>query len=113
MNWTVYKALLGETTQQVDPRAQMMQMIFTFIILGVIFYVVAIRPQSKKAKEHSEMMKTLKAGDKITTTGGVVGIVVSVKDGSVTIRSADSKLEILKSAIGEVIAEKSASAAQS
>ena len=72
------------------------------ILMGVIFYFLLIRPQSKKAKEHAELLKVLKPGDKILTSGGVVGVVVTLKDKTVTIRSADSKFEVLKSAITEV-----------
>ena len=48
------------------------------------------------------MLKALRAGDKIVTTSGIIGVVLSIKDKSVSIRSADTKLEILKSAVAEV-----------
>jgi preprotein translocase subunit YajC len=73
------------------------------ILLMVVFYFVLIRPQQKKAKQHAELLKTVKPGDKIVTSGGVIGIVISVKEkGGVTIRSADAKLEITRSAIAEI-----------
>jgi len=68
----------------------------------VIMYVIMIRPQQKKAKEHAALLKTLKAGDKVITSGGVLGVVVAVKDRSVSLRSADSKLEVLKSSVSEI-----------
>lgn len=83
----------------VNPLAQLVPL----ILLMVVFYFILIRPQQKKAKQHAEMLKTVKAGDKIITSGGVIGIVVSVKEkGGVTIRSADTKLEITRSAIAEI-----------
>ena len=72
------------------------------LILLVIFYVALIRPQQKKAKEHAEMLKAIRPGDKIVTTGGVVAVVVTVKEKTLNIRSADSKFEITKSAIAEI-----------
>ena len=69
---------------------------------GTGFYFILIRPQSKKAKEHAEMLKTVRPGDKIITSGGVVGVVVSVKEKTLSIRSADSKFEITKAAITEI-----------
>jgi len=72
------------------------------VILIAIFYFMTIRPQSKKAKEHSAMLNGMKPGDKILTSGGLVGTVVSVKDKTVAIRSAETKLEVLKSAITEI-----------
>jgi preprotein translocase subunit YajC len=77
-------------------------MVMMFVFFGVVMYVVMIRPQQKKAREHDRLMKSLKPKDKIITSGGVVGIVVSVGEKSVTIRSADTKLEVLKSAVTEI-----------
>lgn len=72
------------------------------LIMIVIFYFVLIRPQQKKAKEHEELIKTLRAGDRVTTTSGIVAVVISVKEKTVSIRSADSKLEVTKSSITEI-----------
>jgi preprotein translocase subunit YajC len=95
-----------------NPTAQMLQMLGTFAILGVIFYFLMIRPQQAKAKEHAALLKALKPGDKILTTGGILGVVITVKDKSLSIRSADSKMEIVKSAVSE-ITDKSSSATES
>ncbi len=73
------------------------------VLMIVIFYFVLIRPQQKKAKEHDLLLKGLKSGDRIVTSSGIVGIVISVKDKSVSIRSADSKLEVTKASVTEVI----------
>jgi len=78
--------------------AQMMPM----IILLVVFWVILIRPQMKKQKEHAQMLTTIKRGDKIVTNGGIQGIVLSVSDKGVSIRSADSKLDIVKSAVSDI-----------
>jgi preprotein translocase subunit YajC len=72
------------------------------VLMVVVFYFLLIRPQQKKARDHAELLKTVKPGDKIITSGGVVGIVVSVREKQVTIRSADTKLDITKSAIAEI-----------
>lgn len=88
--------------QQPSPTAQMIQMLVMFGIMGVMFYFVLLRPQQKKAKQHAELMKGLKAGDRVLTSSGIVGVVVSVKEKTVTIRSADTKLELLKSAVTEI-----------
>ena len=77
-------------------------MLGMFAIMGLMFYFLMIRPQQKKAKEHQNLLAKLKAGDKVITSAGVIGIVTSVKDKTVTIRSADSKMEVLKSAVTEI-----------
>lgn len=65
--------------------------------------MLLFRPQQKKAKEHAAMLKAVRAGDKIVTSSGIVAVVVTVKDKTLSIRSADAKLEITKSAIAEII----------
>ena len=50
------------------------------ILIFVIFYFFLIRPQQKKAKEHKTMVANLKRGDKIITTGGIVGRVERIID---------------------------------
>ena len=87
----------GET-QQSNPFAAIVPMVLLFIV----FYFVLIRPQQKKAKQQAEMLKTVKSGDKVVTTSGIIATVITVKDDSVSIRSADAKFEITKGAIAEI-----------
>jgi preprotein translocase subunit YajC len=71
-------------------------------LLMVVFYFVLIRPQQRKAKDHAMLLKAVRAGDRVITTSGIVGVVLSVKEKTLSIRSADSKFEITKSAIAEI-----------
>ena len=87
---------------QPNPSGQMFQMLGMVVFFIVVMYFIMIRPQQKKAKEHDRLLKSLKPKDKIVTSGGVVGIIVSVGERSITIRSADTKLEVLKSAVTEI-----------
>jgi preprotein translocase subunit YajC len=80
-----------------------------FVFLFLIMYVILIRPQQKKAREHDALLKKLKVGDRVSTNGGIIGVVVGLKDNKVSIRSADSKLEMLKGAVTEVLVEKPSS----
>ena len=73
------------------------------ILKVVIFDFLLIRPQQKKAKEHTKMVDALKSGASVVTRGGVVGTVQSVKDATVSIRSLESKFEVEKFAIERVI----------
>jgi preprotein translocase subunit YajC len=86
-----------------EQKKAMFMQLGMMVFFGIIFYVMLIRPQQKRAKEQAKMLNELKAGDKVTTTSGIVGIVVGIKDNSVTLRSGESKLEITKAAIGEVV----------
>ena len=72
------------------------------LIIGV-FYLLLIRPQQKRQRELQETISKLKAGDRVVTTGGVIGTITSVKDTSFLIRSADkSILEIRRSAVAGI-----------
>ncbi|NBQ24210.1 MAG: preprotein translocase subunit YajC [Verrucomicrobia bacterium] len=77
-----------------------------FIFIFLVMYALIIRPQQKKAKEHDALLKQLKAGDKVATSSGIVGVITNIKENSVSLRSADSKLEILLPAIDRVLKEK-------
>ena len=96
-------AMLAQGVPAEDPKKTMFMQVGMMVFFGIIFYVMLIRPQQKRAKEQAKMLGELKAGDKVTTTSGIVGVVVGIKDNSVTLRSGESKLEIAKAAIGEVI----------
>jgi preprotein translocase subunit YajC len=72
------------------------------VLLVAVFYLALIRPQQKKTKEHAALLKTVRSGDKVVTSSGIVAVVVTVKEKTVTIRSSDAKLEITKSSIAEI-----------
>ena len=76
-------------------------MVVTFGIVIVLFYFFLIRPQRKKEKETQKMRSAVQVGDEITTVGGIVGRVVSIKDDTLIIETgADrSKIRVKKWAI--------------
>jgi preprotein translocase subunit YajC len=84
-----------------------MGMFVPMILMVVIFYFLLIRPQQKKAKEHTKMVNALKSGASVVTRGGVVGTVQSVKETTVSVRSLESKFEVEKHAIERVISNNS------
>jgi len=68
------------------------------ILIFVIFYFFLIRPQQKKVKEHKAMVESLKRGDKVVTSGGIVGTVERVIDNEkVEVQIADNvNVEIIR-----------------
>jgi preprotein translocase subunit YajC len=58
------------------------------ILMFVVLYFLMIRPQMKRAKEHKQMLEALSKGDEVITSGGIVGKVVKVGDGYVTLEVA-------------------------
>src|SRR5438067_3211569 len=76
------------------------------ILIFGVFYLLLIRPQQKKQRELQATIAELKTGDKVVTTGGVIGVIIAVRDTSFLIRSADkSILEIARSAVAGVDSE--------
>ncbi len=74
------------------------------ILMFVVFYFLLIRPQQKRQKEHSEMVKNLKKGDRVVTTGGIIGTVQTLQDDYLVLKvgDQDTKIEVLRSAVQEV-----------
>ena len=81
------------------------------LLLIPVLYLVMIRPQQKRQKQWQEMLKSLKAGDRVNTAGGIRGIILSIKDDVIIIRVAPDnlKLEIAKSAIASVTTQENSS----
>ncbi|MBI3851688.1 MAG: preprotein translocase subunit YajC [Verrucomicrobia bacterium] len=99
---TTFLAEAGAAPAQKPAPPPVWTNIVPLLLMVVVFYFILIRPQQKKAKDHASLLKTLRSGDKIVTSGGVVGVVITVKEKTVSLRSADTKLEVLKSAISEI-----------
>ena len=73
------------------------------LLIIAVFYMLLIRPQQKRQKQLQDTIAQLKAGDRIVTTGGVIGTITTVRDTSFLIRSADkSILEIARSAVAGI-----------
>ena len=74
------------------------------LVFFALLYFLMIAPNQKKQKKWQEMLSKLKAGDKVTTNGGIRGVVVSVKDDVVQLRIAPDnvKLEFVKNAVASM-----------
>jgi preprotein translocase subunit YajC len=73
------------------------------LLIVAIFYFLILRPQQRRQRQLQETISTLKIGDRVVTTGGVIGVITTVRDTSFLIRSADkSILEIARTAIAGI-----------
>jgi preprotein translocase subunit YajC len=73
------------------------------VLIIAVFYFLLIRPQQKRQKQLQETVASLKIGDRVITTGGIIGVITTVRETSFLIRSADkSILEIARSAIADI-----------
>ena len=71
------------------------------VVLLVVFYFFMIRPQKKQEKETANMRNSLEVGDEITTIGGIIGKIVSIKDETLVLETSHNctKIRILRSAV--------------
>jgi preprotein translocase subunit YajC len=89
-------ALASAGEQTAAPQQSMFEMMVPFVLIFVAMYFVMIRPQAKKAREHSDLLKTLKPGDEVITSGGIIGRIKSVAEDFVTLDVGNAHLKIVK-----------------
>ena len=70
------------------------------IAIFAIFFFLLIRPQQKQRKDREQMLGTLKKGDRVVTTGGLIGTITNLNEQTITLRIADAvRVECLRSAV--------------
>ena len=80
-----------------------------FVLIFVVFYFFLIRPQQKRAKEHREMVSQLRRGDKVISSGGLVGTVTKSVEGQETVEveiAKDVKVNIMRTMIADKLAKR-------
>lgn len=76
-------------------------MLLVWVAIFGFFYLIFIRPQQKRQKEHKQLIEELKAGDRVITIGGFKGVITKVKDDSFMMKVApEMEVEVIKSAVG-------------
>lgn len=76
------------------------------VLIFVIMYVLMIRPQQKKVKEHRAMIEAVRRGDQVVTGGGMIGKVTKVNEGEVEVELAPNvKVRVVKSTITQVMSK--------
>ena len=75
--------------------------ILMIVLMFVFLYFIMIRPQKKQEKKVNDMRNNLQVGDEITTIGGIIGKIVSIKDETIVIETSHdrTKIRFLKSAV--------------
>ena len=103
MNSFILPLLQADAMAGAEQGPNMLAQFLPFIAIILIFYLLIIRPQSKKRKETEKMLSALKKGDKVVTIGGLYGTIQSVKETTVILKVDDNvKLEFLRSAISNI-----------
>lgn len=85
--------------------ADILTSLLPLLLIGVVFYFLLIRPQQKKAKEHRQMIENLRRGDRVVTSGGIVGTVTKVgDDGQVQLEIAEGvRVRVVRATISTVM----------
>jgi preprotein translocase subunit YajC len=92
-HWLVPEAQSAGTLIQFAP----------LVVIGVIFYVLLIRPAQTRQKKTQQMLGALKNGDKVVTNGGLYGTIVGLDDETLQLRIADNvKVKVARSAVAGV-----------
>ena len=74
------------------------------LLIFVLFYFMLIRPQTKRAKEHKNMMENLSKGDEIITNGGLLGRVSDIGENYMTVKIADGvEVKVQRSAVSALV----------
>lgn len=77
-----------------DPAGGMGSMLLMLVLMFGLLYLFMIRPENKKKKEAEQMRNAVKVGDKITTIGGIVGVVCNVKDDKIVIETSADRVRV-------------------
>ncbi|MCB1532585.1 MAG: preprotein translocase subunit YajC [Alphaproteobacteria bacterium] len=72
----------GDTVMAPSPMQSFAYNMGLVLVLVVLFYILLIRPQQKRFREHSEMLSGLKKGDRVVTGGGLVGTIEKIEEGN-------------------------------
>jgi preprotein translocase subunit YajC len=101
-------ALLGQAANGGGPSPY--SMLWLMLIIGLMFYMLMVRPDQRRRREQTKMQDELKKNDRVVTVGGVVGVVVNAQKGSdrVTLRvdeNNNTRIDFLKSSISRVVTE--------
>ena len=100
----MYTLEAAANAQQVSGSANMITTVVMLVAMIAIFYFFMYRPQKKQEKETNAMRNGLQVGDEITTIGGIIGKIVSMKDETVLIETSNerNKIRILRTAVRNV-----------
>ena len=76
-----------------------------YILIALVFYFLLFMPMQRQKKKTAEMLRNLKSGDVVTTTGGIVGTIVSVEEDTIVLRVKPDnvKLQFSRAAVGTIV----------
>ncbi len=91
-----------ETVAQPSVLSLLISNTLPFVVVLVVMYFMLISPQKKREKKLTDMRNSLEIGDGVVTAGGIVGRIISIKEDTVVIETASSKIRLKRYSISEV-----------
>jgi preprotein translocase subunit YajC len=108
----IFEAFLAQAADGQAPQQSVFGMFVPFLAIAAVFYFIFLRPQQKQQKQHQVFLQSLKKGDEVVTSGGVIGEVFAVEDRVVTLNvGGGNKLRVLKANVAGQWKEATAAAA--
>lgn len=96
--------LISPAYAQGAPQGDAFGFFLPMIVIFVAFYFLLIRPQQKRQKAHTELVKALSTGDEVLTAGGILGKITSVTEHYATVQIADEvEIKVQKSTVSAVV----------
>jgi len=93
--------------QTTAPQPSMLGSFLPLILIFLIFYFLLIRPQQKKAKEHKILLDSIKRGDEVLTSGGIIGKVTKAEDEKLNLEISNNvNVVVLRATIADVTKKK-------
>jgi preprotein translocase subunit YajC len=103
-NSSILMAMQAAPASQASGTTQLLMGIAPWVLIFVVFYLLMIRPQQRRAKEHQAAITAVKKGDEVITGGGIRGRVTKVSDDEVEVEIAQGvKIKVIKSTLSHVL----------
>lgn len=104
-------AAAGNVPYELTPEKMMQDNLLILLALFLIFYFLLIKPQKKRIKQHNELMKSLQKGNKVITSGGLIGTIIKFEGEDIVVLeiSQGVRVRMAKSSISEVSGDKAGS----
>ena len=89
-------ALAAGETAQAASQPSFIESMIPFLLIFAVMYFIIIRPQAKKSKAHDKLMSSMKPGDEVVTSGGIIGRVKSITPDFISVDTGSAVLKVKK-----------------
>ncbi len=97
----------AQTPGATQSKPSIIESLFPFILIFLVFYFLIIRPQTKQKQNHAKLLNELKKGDQVLTSGGILGKIDGLTEKFVTLEVANNvKIKMLRSQVAGFVKEK-------